>query len=392
MTQAKSPPGPLRVALLAGALGQGGAEKQLVYCARALVAAGAEVRLFSLTREEACEGPLRRLGLQPIWAGPFESPFLRLIALGKQLRPFRPHVVQSFHGFTNLYVGLLGRWLGAISLGGLRTTLPHFQQANGVWTPWLLRAPAGLVVNSHALRQEIVDRGYLPLRRTFLLPNVVDLAEFDRLARPTERPVHADSGCCLAIFVGRLVPEKRGDRFLRALAAACHRGASVTGLVVGDGPERRSLEALGRTLGLSPGQVTFLGARADIPALLAQADMLVSCSDHEGMPNVVLEAMAARLPIIATPAGDLGMVVVDGVNGFVVPFDDVERMGERIAGLAASPDLRQRLGASGRQLVQQVYSVHGLGGRLLSIYRQTARGLRRLQAGAVLEWLPDAPA
>jgi glycosyltransferase involved in cell wall biosynthesis len=338
------------------------------------------VRIYSFTRGEVFEGALEDLGLPPIWIGPSTHPPLRLVSLWRRLQPYRPHVVQSFHGFANLYVGLVGRWLGALGVGALRGTLRHFEQVNGAWSRPLLRAPTGLVVNSRSVLQEIVRRGYLPGGRIFHLPNVIDLTEFDRWALLGGPVVYPESDRCTVMFVGRLVPQKRVDRFLRALVVAAQSGLPLTGVVVGDGPERSNMVALARTLGLSVGQVTFLGARSDVPALLARADMLVSCSDDEALPNVILEAMAARRPVITTPAGDAATVVADGVNGYVVPFDDVEGMGNRIARLAAAPRLRQRLGASGRRVVELRYSADGLADRILSIYRQIAEGLGERQA------------
>jgi starch synthase (maltosyl-transferring) len=346
-----------------------------MYCGQALSEAGAQVRLFSLTRGEAFETALQGRGLQPIWIGPVAAPPLRLAMLARLLRPFRPHVVQSFHGFANLYVALIGRLLGAIGVGALRGTLSQFRQANGPWAQWLLRAPTGLIVNSRAVFQQIIDRGYLPRQRIFLLPNVINLDEFDRSLRSADPTPPPPSNRCTVIFIGRLVPEKRGDRFLRAIDVAFRRGASVAALVVGDGPERPHLEALARSLGLLGDQVTFLGSRWDVPALLARADILISCSDDEGLPNVILEAMAARRAVIATPAGDAPVLVADGVNGYVVPFEDIEQLGDRIVRLAASPDLRGRLGAHGRQLVEQTYDGDGLAHRLLSIYRDVAQGV-----------------
>lgn len=365
----------LRVAFLAGTLGRGGAEKQLICCARALASAGAEVRIYSFTRDEANEGALREMGLRPIWIGPSTLPPLRLGTLWKRLRPYHPHVVQAFHGFANLYVGVIGRGLGALGVGALRGTLRHFEEANRAWTRPLLRMPTGLVVNSRAALQEIVRRGYLPRERIYHLPNVIDLEEFDRLARGDDAPAFAAPDRCTVMCVGRLVSQKRVDRFLRALAVASLSGVPVTGVVVGDGPERSRMVEEAKTLGLSPTEVMFLGSRSDVPALLAGADMLVSCSDHEGLPNVILEAMAAGRPVITTPAGDAATVVADGVTGYIVPFDDVEGLGNRIARLAAAPGLRERLGAAGRRLVEHAYSTDRLADRLLSIYSQMTEEL-----------------
>lgn len=359
---------PLRVALLAANLSRGGAEKQLVYMAKALREAGVDVRVYSLTRGQFHESALEAMGLAPIWVGARGSPLIRLAVLARHFRRFRPHVIQSTHSFANLYVGLLGRLLGCVSVGSLRSSLEHCRQANGAWTPWLIRTPSAVLVNAQSALDDLARRRLVSPDRLFWLPNVIDLAEFDRSeeANGSRRP-----GLTVAL-VGRLVEVKRIDRYLHALAAAAQRELMVRGMVIGDGPQRAALERLAVELGLGRTQVEFLGEREDVPRLLALADVLVQCSDDEGLPNAVLEAMAARRPAITTPAGDAHRLIRDGHNGYVVPFDDVSAMAERLVLLARLPQLRRQLGEAGRQHVERHYSLDGLADRLLSIYRTVA--------------------
>ncbi len=361
-----------RVALVAGTLGQGGAEKQLVYMAQALSSAGIDVRVFSLSRGEFYEDALRSKDLRPTWVGPFANPMLRLYVLTRMLRNYRPHVVQSAHTFTNLYVSTIGRLTGSISLGTMRSSLAHTREANGLWTRWLVRTPDALLVNSQAALNELIKSGLLS-QRLWFLPNVISLREFDASGAAMATPRTGQRRTCRAAFVGRLIPVKRVDRFLRALAIVCRRHAGLEGVVVGDGPGRKSAERLAAEIGLSAGRITFLGQRSDVPAILGESDLLVLCSDHEGFPNVALEAMAARLPVVATPAGDAGLVVRDGVTGYVVQFDNLDGMADRMLRLARSPDLRRRLGEAGRRRVEEEYSVESLSARLLSIYRSIAQ-------------------
>ena len=176
----------------------------------------------------------------------------------------------------------------------------------------------------------------------------------------------------MAVTVGRLMRVKRLDRFIRALALARRRMPEIRGIIIGDGPERIALEELAISVGLGKHDLLFLGHCNDVPALLKQADMLVLTSDSEGFPNAVLEAMAAGLPVITTPAGDAELLVQDGTTGYIVPFDDLEMMADRIVRLAESTEVAQRLGRAGRERVKRLYSVTGLAEELLEIYRQVA--------------------
>ena len=100
--------------------------------------------------------------------------------------------------------------------------------------------------------------------------------------------------------------------------------------------------------------------------------MLVLSSDHEGFPNVVMEAMAARLPVVSTPAGDAGVLVDDGRTGFVVPFDDANAMADRMVRLARSSDLRRQFGEAGRARVEHHHAYDRLITHLLRTYRAIA--------------------
>jgi glycosyltransferase involved in cell wall biosynthesis len=174
---------------------------------------------------------------------------------------------------------------------------------------------------------------------------------------------------------------------LMALAHARRKVPWLTLTLVGDGPERGSLEELRHALGLPEGAVRLLGERHDVPRLLAASDIFLLTSDHEGFPNVVLEAMAARLPVVTTAAGDAGTVVVEGQTGYLVGRDDESGMAHRLVELALDPIRRQVMGLAGRERVGQHYSCRGLGNRFLRILLSAANRSRRILAAQALEAL-----
>ena len=188
--------------------------------------------------------------------------------------------------------------------------------------------------------------------------------------------------------MGRLAPVKRVDRFLRALALARARQPNLAGWVVGDGADRVSLESLASRLALTPGSLWFAGHRDDVVGLLARAHMLVLSSEDEGSPNAVLEAMAARLPVIATPAGDAARLVREGETGFLVDPDDSEAMAGRLVDLARSPSLRRKMGEEGRRIVAREHDCRELAGRLLSMYSAIARRRRDRRLFQTLSSVP----
>lgn len=368
----------LRVALIAGTLGQGGAEKQLVYMARALRDAGAGVSVFSLQSGELHEDTLRRLGIPVTAVGRGGGRAGRLARLATAVVRTRPHVVQSGHLFANLYAAAAAAASGALSLGALRSSLAYARAANGSLTSWQVRAPHGLVANSRSAAEE-VHASRCTTRPVYVVPNAIEIEP-----APPRAADARDRDAPVVAFVGRLVPVKRLELFLEALALARRSVPALTGLVVGDGPERSRGEARAVELGLSPGAVRFLGARDDVPSLLEAADMLLLCSEQEGFPNVLLEAMAAGLPVVTTRAGDAADVVRDGETGFVVREEGAEALAGPLVRLAGSHELRLRLGELGRIRVEGQYGFGGLCDRLLGVYGDLAERRRHAPALAAL--------
>lgn len=359
----------IRIGLLAGCLGQGGAEKQLLYTAQALSQLGVDLRVYSLTSGEFYEDPLRKIGLQPQWVGRFPSPLFRLSRLACALQRFRPHILQSTHFFTNLYTTVAGRLCGATSIGSLRSDASYGVNKNGRWGSALLRMPPSVITNSFAAKRNAEKLG-VEGNRVHVVPNVIDTADFDRQASLRHAGPLPEGR--LVFAVSNLIRVKRVDRFLTALEIARRRVGDLKGIIIGDGPERAALESRANELGLSPDAVHFLGRRDDVPALLSRAHMLVLTSDYEGFPNVILEAMAARLPVISTAAGDTAVVVQNGITGYVVEAD-VDSLADRIVKVAESDELRARMGEAGRERLEQQYDFRQLSNQLVSVYRDIAR-------------------
>ncbi len=373
---------PLRIAVIAGTLGRAGAEKQLVYLVRSLRGLPVELRVFSLTRDEHYEAALEELGCPPEWFGQRGNPALRLTALVRLLRGWQPDVIHSAHFYTNLYAGLAGKALGALSVGASRGDPRMELAANGRWGPALARVTDGLLCNSHHSAASWAAMG-LRAERLQVLPNVIDLQEFDAQAA---RPVEANlPGQVRAALVGRLIPVKRVDRFLRALAAARRQAPELAGVVIGDGLERAALEAEAASLGLTPDGVRFLGARPEVPALLRQCHILALTSEQEGFPNALMEGMAAGLPVVSTPAGDAERILQHGISGFLIGMDDEDALAARLVELARSAALREQMGRAGRLRVEQCYQLEGLGAAALSAYRRFAEMRGRARLAAALE-------
>ena len=169
------------------------------------------------------------------------------------------------------------------------------------------------------------------------------------------------------LFVGRLAPQKGVRTLVAAVRLLENPNAQV--LLVGDGPERPSLEHEVTRLGLED-RVHLLGfvPHDRLPAVLTHADLLVLPSLYEELGTVLLEAMWASLPVVASKTGGIPEVVTDGVNGLLVPPSDSEALARAIDRALANPDLALRLGAAARERAKN-YDWDTLADRVLEIYQ-----------------------
>jgi glycosyltransferase involved in cell wall biosynthesis len=361
----------VRVAMVASSLRLAGAEKQTIYTARALLEARIDVRFFNLGPGGYYAAVLRQSGvpMQQIYSA--NRPLSMLATLTRTLRRLQPEIVLVSQ-FGDLVYGMpAGRCCGALTLGGIRSDGFQELNARGRLGRWMFRMTDGFVANSYRAKANLVSRG-IKAEKIEVLPNVLDLQDFDaRSLLPLKASL--PSNRIVVAAVGSLHVCKRFDRFIEALALARQSEPALTGVIAGeDRGAKTALLAKAKSLGLTENDLTFLGECDQVPALLSHAALLVLSSDYEGFPNVVLEAMAARLPVITTPAGDAHRVVHHGKNGYVVEMEDIEGLAGRIVQLARLPATRKEFGEAGRKRVDQEYSYDGLAERLMAIFQTFA--------------------
>ena len=157
-------------------------------------------------------------------------------------------------------------------------------------------------------------------------------------------------------LVGRLVPAKAPDVFLRAVSLAAARVPGLRGLVVGDGPLRAELEAGARRLGLGD-RVVFAGVREDVEELLPGLDALLFSSLREGLSMAMLEAMAAGVPVVATEVGGTPELITHGESGLLVPPGDPGRLADALIGLLEDPAGADGIRQAARRRVEERFSL-----------------------------------
>jgi len=356
----------LKVCFVAGTLTPGGAERQLFHILQALCQAGASPRLLSLDRGEFWEEKINALGVPITWVGDQPSRLSRLLRVLKEVRKDPPDILQSQHFFTNAYVGLTARLLQLSGIGAMRNNGRTEVSGSGLFGGWLnLHCPRMIAANSQTAIRYATAHGISP-SHLYFLPNVVDTEWF----KPSDR---SPAELFTLIAAGRLVRQKRLDRFISIL----HRlrndfGLNVTGWIIGSGREnedlRAELESQARRLGLLPDILQFRGSVSDMRSVYHKAAVCVLTSDFEGTPNVLLEAMASGLPVVATQVGGVPEIVQHGRTGFLAEPDDLNGLVAALVELVKNSELRMEMGRRARAFVETKHSLQCLPAYLGRLY------------------------
>jgi len=219
-----------------------------------------------------------------------------------------------------------------------------------------------------ALAEELRRFEGVPPEKIAVIPNGVDLERLDAvLARGRSLPPPFDRGPVVGTFC-RLIPEKGPDLFLKAAAVIARQVPESRFVIAGDGPWRPHLEALARGLGLG-GRVGFLGWVEEAAGLLPRLAVYVQASRQEGLSLAVLEAMAARRPVVAFRTGGLAEVIRPHRNGLLVPAQSWPELAQAVTALLRDRGLADRLAAEGRRTVQERYSARETVERTQALYR-----------------------
>ena len=227
-------------------------------------------------------------------------------------------------------------------------------------------AAAGVIACNPDVAHELPAQG----ARVFVAPHGVDLRRF----HPQDRAGHtvrADGEPPRILAVGRLVPKKGFDVLIAAVARLAF---PVDVRIIGDGPERERLATLIAAAGLDDRVRLCPGlTHAELPAAYAGADIVAVPSvvdqtgDRDGLPNVLLEAMASARPVVASDAGAISSAITSGDTGLLVPPGDPAALAEALKTLTARPALRRRLGQRGRQRVETEFALEHCTARFLDL-------------------------
>lgn len=237
---------------------------------------------------------------------------------------------------------------------------------------WSLRVPERVVTVCRPFLEELTAKGIAEEKISIMHNSVAPIAvatAAELTALKERHRIHPDDRVLLTI--GRLSREKAQGDLVAALAELCRnrKSGNLKLLIVGDGPDRGHLEHLVRHADLVE-RVVFVGHVNDVHAYFALADVVVVPSHSEGSPNVVLEAMAAAKPIVATRVGGVPELVTDRENGLLVAPGNLVALAAAINSILSDSSLAERLAAKGRAFVSQRHTLEAYRMGLIGIYNE----------------------
>jgi glycosyltransferase involved in cell wall biosynthesis len=365
---ARHAPPPRMVAHVTWSLVAGGAETYALTIASHLDARKYRSAFCAVDQGGALEGEVRRRGFpcEILGRPPGIHPGLAW-RLFKLFRRWDVRVVHTHHFNQLLYSVLAAKLVGA--------RIIHTEHSVEAYKRRRLRIALRLLSLFCDAIIVIGDDGHDTLRKRIGIPRrKLRLVRAGVSVRHTREP-RAQARAALgltddqptAAIVARLSPEKNHMLLLSAFRRVSDRMPDARLLVVGDGTEREAVAREVSRLGLEP-CVHLMGVRRDVQRILAASDLFVLCSDREGLPIAVLEAMAAGRPVLATAVGDIPTVIHDGVSGRLIPSRDENALANAMAEMLANPARCVEMGASGRRFVEENFDVARMAGAFEALY------------------------
>jgi glycosyltransferase involved in cell wall biosynthesis len=362
----------------------GGTRRHITDVASGQRSLGLDVHIVVATeREPRFLGDLERLEREGV--GVERLPMVRSISpgldlahgrrLASLLRTLQPDIVHTHSSKA----GVLGR-LASVATGiGSRVHTPHtfaflFEAMFGALKRRLFREiEAGLaghtqalVAVSHSEARTFIESGVVSRERVRIVENGIDAGPW-AVAEPIDRAaLGLREGAPLALVVGLLNKAKGQDLAIEMLTRPGLEHLQLA--IAGPGEDQVALEQQARALGVAE-RVRLLGYRDDVPALMRAADFLLLSSRWEGMPYVVLEALAASRPVVATPVDGALDILADGRSGVMAESIDVDALAAATRELLAfGPDERLAMGERGAERVRAEYTVERMVKRLVDVY------------------------
>lgn len=347
-----------KICYLIGTLDIGGAEKQLLKLCHGLDKSRFQPVVIPFRRG----GPLKKY---------FEESGIKVIEAGKRykidwwfffhlvgiLRREKPDIVQTFMFTANTW----GR------LAAVLTRTPVIfssERCVDLWKRWyhrvidrfLLRFTRKMVANSQSVKDFYVRLEQIPPDKIEVIPNGLEIEEFDKItgSNRKRKELGLKETDLVIASGGRFTSQKGLEYLVKAAPEVVKAFPEAHFVLVGNGPLREKLECMAVDLSVA-NSLIFTGYRNDIYEIFAGADIVAVPSLFEGMPNIVMEAMALKKPVVASDIPEIAELIINGENGFLVPVRNADDLAKKIVVLLRDSQLSHRMGEAGYRLIREQF-------------------------------------
>ncbi|PYX43034.1 MAG: glycosyl transferase family 1 [Acidobacteria bacterium] len=357
-----------KVFYLVDSLNVGGTETQAVELALRLPVSEYEIMMGCLRAEGPLLEKLRGSAVNvrefhPSGGLDSAAGLYELIKLAGYLRRERFRVVHTHDLWSNLLGVPAARLARVPAIVSSRRDLAHFDWYQGKRRHWLRRIQnlSGVVLaNATPIRDALISEDRFAPEKLRVIHNGVDTEKFQRAQRDRARLFPDVGNEMLVVLVGNMHSDVKGHPWLIAAAPTVVREfPEVRFVFAGDGELRPTFAAQVAQLGLES-TFKFLGRRSDIPEILASCDLAVLPSRAEGLPNAVLEYMAAGLPTIASRVGGMAELIQDGVTGLLVPAEDANALAGALLQFLRDPEQARQIANDGQRFAVENFSFERL--------------------------------
>jgi glycosyltransferase involved in cell wall biosynthesis len=352
-----------RVLHLRTVTGRGGGPEKTILNSPRYIGPGYEMRLaFFRPRDDAefdLHSRAKQLNVSLVdipEKGPIDVSAIRQLRL--EIRKFRPHILHP-HDYKTNVLGLIFGSLYHIPVVttlhgyGVRSRrLSLYYQVDRICLRWLHH----VIVVSEEI-EALVRSWRVHASRCTLVHNAIDSEAYCRRETTSEAKARLKLPARRFVIgaIGRLSKEKAFHHLISAVDRLIGEGHDLELLIAGDGPDRARLERCIATA-VHASRLKLLGHRLDVIDVLSTFDAFVLPSESEGLPNVVLEAMAMEVPVLCTRVGAIPNVISDGQNGVLLPSNSADSIITALRELIDSPERRRQMGAAGRRTVVERFS------------------------------------
>lgn len=358
---------PHPIAIIAGQLVVGGAERQLY-----LWLSNLDRRKFSpvvLTlhpgHDDYWEKPIEDLGIPLLRIPHYRFKFMRLLNIVKVLRPYQPRLIHGWHLFASPYAGATARLLGAKSIGSLRGSFQSFQSSR-LESKLTLFLVDSLLANSRSAGEQLKKNK----KNSHVVVNAVEEQIIDRqdLRQKISKQFGISTAKIWIVSLGRLDGSKRFDLLLQTIKILYDDAKDFHFILIGDGVERANLEMMAGELGINP-CITFAGEIPGASAWLSAFDIFCFTSLDEGLPNVIMEAAAANLPIVSWRTPFIEELLDQGRFGLLAePPGEISELKKILSNLISSAEMRRKMGQAAHDHIVKMYSVDRFVNQMTEVY------------------------